>query len=49
MQRQAMDIRLARVEGSVSEVSHGLSQLTWAVNLWGAVIPTLLAMTLAMI
>ena len=35
--------QVARVEGIVSGMSHGLSRLTWTVNLWGGVIKDRLA------
>jgi hypothetical protein len=46
---QAVDLRLSRIEGIVSEMSHGLTRLTWAVNLSGSVIAVLLAIMLAII
>ena len=41
--------RIARVEGFVSEMSRGLTRLTWAVNLSGSVITILLGIALAII
>ena len=45
---QAIDTRLTHLETIVSEMSHGLTRLTWAVNLWGGVMTMLVGMVLAM-
>jgi hypothetical protein len=44
---QGVDACLSRIEGIVSEMSHGLTRLTRAVNLSGSVITILLAIALA--
>jgi len=44
---QRIDARLVRLKGMLQEMSNGITRLTWAVNLWGALITTLLAITLA--
>jgi hypothetical protein len=46
---QRIDARLVRLEGTVHEMSHGITRLTWAVNLSGGVIVVLLMIMLAMV
>jgi hypothetical protein len=44
---QGVDSRLSRIEDIVQEMSHGITRLTWAVNLWGTIIMIFVGMTLA--
>jgi hypothetical protein len=46
---QGVDAYLSRIEGLVLEMSHGITRLTWAVNLSGSVITVLLMIMLAMV
>jgi hypothetical protein len=45
----SIESHLARLEGIVQEMSHGLTRLTWAVNLSGSVITVLLGIALVII
>jgi hypothetical protein len=45
----SIESHLARLEGIVQEMSHGITRLTWAVNLPGSVITVLLGIALVII